>query len=116
MFNKYIVIIASFWLFFFPKGTCVANDTKRSLVGLNGLHVQNVETAYESFVNIVQNDKKKTSNGVTIDDAKKIDENETKPKTLIIDKNAQKNTKQIKPFEPSETIPADQGVDFPYDI
>lgn len=94
----------------------MAIDTKRSLVGLNGLHVQHVETAYGSFVNIAQNDKKKTSDGVTVDGTKKIDENETKPKPLIKDKNAPKNTKQIKPFEPSETIPADQGVDFPYDI
>lgn len=116
MFNKYIVIIASFWLFFFPKGTCMANDSTRSLDRLTGLHVKNEESAYESFVYIAQNDIKKTLNGDSVDGAEKIDKNATKPKPIIKDKNAKKNTKQIKPFEPSEKIPADQGVDFPYDI
>jgi len=32
------------------------------------------------------------------------------------EKKTEPNQKQLKPFVPSEEIPADQGVDFPYDI
>ena len=32
------------------------------------------------------------------------------------EKKTDPNQKQLKPFVPSEKIPADQGVDFPYDI
>lgn len=63
-----------------------------------------------------QNDPKKPSDNVSTDDASKTHKNTNKPKTLTPEKNAPKKTKQMKPFVPSETIPADQGVDFPYDI
>jgi len=39
-----------------------------------------------------------------------------KPKSVSKDKNTLKKIKQLKPFIPSEKVPADQGVDFPYDI
>jgi hypothetical protein len=46
----------------------------------------------------------------------KNDEKETKGKTFNKEKDDPRTRKQLKPFVPSETIPADQGVDFPYDI
>jgi hypothetical protein len=63
-----------------------------------------------------QNDPKKPSDNVSTDDASKTHKNTNKPKTLTPKKDAREKTKPMKPFVPSETIPVDQGVDFPYDI
>lgn len=63
-----------------------------------------------------QNDPKKPSDRVSHDEASKTRNDTNKPKTLTEEKNVPKKTKPVKPFVPSETIPADQGVDLPYDI
>ncbi len=115
MTNGYIIIIASLWLCV-PKMTCAGTALMRSLDALNRPVVQNVESTQNAGKFFAQNDKKKTSEGVTGNDIEKPDEDATQPETLTQEKNAQKKTKQLKPFTPSETIPADQGVDFPYDI
>jgi hypothetical protein len=81
---------------------------------LNEINVplgQHSESTY-----FAQNDPKKPSDNLSSDDASKAHKNKDKSKTLTQDKNAPKKTKPMKPFVPSETIPVDQGVDFPYDI
>ena len=88
----------------------------RSLDALNRPVVQNVESTQDPGKNFVQNDKKKTLEGVTGNGIEKADEDTTQPETLTQDKNAKEKAKQLKPFTPTETIPADQAVDFPYDI
>ena len=110
-----IIIIASFWLCI-PKGTYAGTGPKRSLEGLNGPLVQNVESTQNAGIFFAQNNKKKTSGNMTADGSEKADEDATKQEAITKEKNAQKNTKQLKPFVPTEKIPADQGVDFPYDI
>jgi hypothetical protein len=86
------------------------------LKGLNGLLIQHVESIHHTGIYFAQNDPKKPSNAVTAEDLSKAKEKETPAKSRTKDKNAPKSPKQIKPFIPSEKIPADQGVDFPYDI
>ncbi len=113
MTNWYIIIIVCLGVCV-PKMTCAGTEPARSLNGLNGPLVQNVESSQDAGIFFSQNDKKKTSDTVTADDTLKVDENT--PETLTKEKNAKKKTKKLKPFVPSETIPADQGVDFPYDI
>ena len=62
-----------------------------------------------------QNDPKKPPDNASGDDARKTHKDTNKPETLTQEKDVPKKTKQVKPFVPSETIPADQGVDLPYD-
>ena len=88
----------------------------RSLNVLNRPVLLNVESTQDTGKNFVQNGKKKASDGIKDNGIEKTDEDVTLPETSTTEKNVQKKTKQLKPFTPSETIPADQGVDFPYDI
>ena len=46
----------------------------------------------------------------------KADTDAAEPEKNITDTAPPKNAEPLNPFVPSETIPADQGVDFPYDI
>jgi len=115
MTNWYIIIIVCLEVCI-PKMTCAGTEPARSLNGSNGQLIQNVESTQYAGIYFAQNDPKKTSNTVTADDLSKADKKTTQSKTLTKEKNVRKNTKQLKPFVPSETIPADQGVDFPYDI
>jgi len=115
MIKGYIIIIASLWLSF-PKATCAGTALMRSLDALNRPVIQNVESTQNAETFFAQNDKKKTSGGVRGHGIEKADEDATQPETLTQEKDAPKKAEQLKPFIPSETIPADQGVDFPYDI
>ena len=65
---------------------------------------------------LAQNDSKKPSDNVSTDNNVKRHNDTDKPKTSTPNETAPKAVKPVKPFVPSETIPADQGVDFPYDI
>jgi len=71
---------------------------------------------HSGFTSFAQNDQKKPSDDVSTDDSSKIQKDANKPGTLTQEKDVPKKTKPMKPFVPSETIPVDQGVDFPYDI
>ena len=110
------MIIIVYLALCFPKVTCAGTEPATSLDGLNGPLVQPVESTQHSGIYFAQNDPKKTSDTVTAHETLKSDENATPPETLTKEKNSEKKTKKLKPFVPSETIPADQGVDFPYDI
>ncbi|MGD9244293.1 MAG: hypothetical protein PVH36_05130 [Desulfobacterales bacterium] len=113
---KWYIIIMVCLAVCVPQMTGAGTETSSSLKGLNGTLIQNQEPTQRSGIYFAQNDPKKRSNTATNDDLPKAEEKTTPSKTLTKDKNAQKSTKQIKPFVPSEKIPVDQGVDFPYDI
>lgn len=110
MTNRFFIIIALL-------GTCLFGATWAGTVPAGFLYELNVPLGQHlGSTYFVQNDPKKPSNNVSTDNASKTNENTNKPKTLTQEKNVPKKTKPMKPFVPSETIPVDQGVDFPYDI
>jgi hypothetical protein len=69
------------------------------------------EHYHSEILRFTQNDTNKSAESTV-----KNNEKETKGKTSNKEKDDPQKRKQLKPFVPSETIPADQGVDFPYDI
>ena len=96
---------------------CLAGTTWAGTVPTGFLRELNVSIGQHSrSTYFAQNDPKKPSDNVSTDDTSKTHKNTNKPKTLTPEKNAPKKAKPMKPFVPSETIPVDQGVDFPYDI
>lgn len=111
----YIIILVS-WALCVPKMIGAGTEPARFFKGLKGSLIQHAESIYHTEIYIAQNDPKKPSNAVTAEDLSKTKEKETLSNPRTKDKNARKHPKQIKPFVPSEKIPADQGVDFPYDI
>jgi len=115
MTKGYIIIIASLWLSFLQV-TFAGTALMRSLDGSNRPVLQNIELTQDPETFFAQNENRKTSDGVRGQGIEKTDEDATQAETLTQEKNAPKKAKQLKPFIPSETIPADQGVDFPYDI
>ena len=64
----------------------------------------------------MKNDENKITGNNTIDVIIKDGRIAREPENLTKDKNLEKKRKEKKIFVPSEKIPADQGVDFPYDI
>lgn len=115
MTNQYIIIMVCLGVCV-PQMTGAGTEPARSLKGLNGPLIQHVESNQHAGIYLAQNDPKKPSDTVTADDFSKGKKKTTPSETPTKDKNAQKRTKQMKPFVPSEKIPADQEVDFPYDI
>lgn len=115
MTKRCFIIILSLWVGF-PAATCAGTASKKNLKAFTIPVLQNEGPTQKTETIVAQNDKKKTSEGVRSHDVEKADEDATRPNTSTPEKNSQKKTKQLKPFTPSETIPADQGVDFPYDI
>ena len=98
-------------------GACLLGATWAGTVPAGFLYEFNVSLGQDSgSTYFAQNNQKKPSDDVSTDDASKTQKETNKPKTLTPEKNVPKKTKPVKPFIPSETIPADQGVDFPYDI
>ena len=71
---------------------------------------------YSGSTLFAQNDQKNPSDKVSSENVPKAQKNAGTPKTSTPEKNSSEKRKPEKPFVPSETIPADQGVDFPYDI
>jgi hypothetical protein len=110
-----IIIITSLWLCF-PGLTFAETAPADFPDGIIGLTIKNVGSTHPSVIYFAQKEEKKTPGNVIVDDTVKADEDAIKPETVSKDKNAPKKSKQLKPFIPSETVPADQGVDFPYDI
>jgi hypothetical protein len=110
MVNRYFILIVLL-------GTSLPGATWAGTVPAGFLNELNVPLGQhlESTL-FAQNDPKKPSDSVSIDDAAKPHKDADKSKTLTQEKDVPKKTKPMKPFVPSETIPVDQGVDFPYDI
>ena len=115
MIKGYIIIIVSLWLNF-PTVTCAETALTGSLDASTRTVIQHVASTWNAETFFAQNDKNQASEGVRGHGGETADEDATQPKTLTQEKNAPEKTGQLKPFIPSETIPADQGVDFPYDI
>ena len=110
MANRFFIAIALL-------GTCLFGATWAGTVPTGFLYDLNVPLRQHSgSTYFAQNDPKKSPDNASADDASKTHKDTNKPKTLTPEKNVPKKTKPVKPFIPSETIPADQGVDFPYDI
>ncbi len=115
MSNRYLIIIVAFWLCF-PVVPCKGAGSEKFSDDFIGLPVQNVISTQDPQVSFAKKEETKTSGNTADNSAVKADEDGTEPQTSTKDKKAPKNTKPLKPFVPSETVPADQGVDFPYDI
>ncbi len=110
MANKFFIIIAFL-------GTCIFSATWAGTVPTGFLNEFNVPLGQHlGSTYVVQNDPKKPPDSVSTDKPSRTQKDTNKPKTLTQEKNVPKKTKPVKPFVPSETIPVDQGVDFPYDI
>jgi hypothetical protein len=109
------MIIASLWLCL-PDVTCWGAGPSVSPHGLKELQAQNVESGENRGTFFSQKDNKRRADDVTEGGSVKDDEKAIKREPLKRGKNARDVSKGLKPFVPSETIPADQGVDFPYDI
>ena len=110
MANRFIIAIVLL-------GTCLPGATWAGTVPTGFLHELNVSIGQHSgSTYFAQNDPKKPSDNVSTDNASKPHKDTNKPKSLTPEKDVREKTKPMKPFVPSETIPVDQGVDFPYDI
>jgi len=110
MANRFLIIIALL-------GTCLSGVIWAGTAPTGFLYESNLPLGQHSGPTyFAQNDPKKPSDNVSTDDASKTQKDTNKPRTLTQEKAVPKKTKPMKPFVPSETIPVDQGVDFPYDI
>jgi hypothetical protein len=98
-------------------GTCFSGSTWAGTAPTGFQHEFNTSPGQhlESSC-FAQNDPKIPSDNLSTDDASKTHKDSNKSKSLTPEKEVPKKTKPMKPFVPSETIPADQGVDLPYDI
>lgn len=115
MAQQYIIIIVLLALCL-PKATCTGTEPPKS----SGLSNRTLEPPAASIRDtgnhFSQTVKQKTGSSITGQGNEKPEEKTGPPKILKKENHKQKNIKKMKPFIPSETIPADQGVDFPYDI
>ncbi|MBW1840293.1 MAG: hypothetical protein JRF27_02020 [Deltaproteobacteria bacterium] len=112
--NGYFIIIASFCLCF-PAWICAGTGPPGSPVGSTIRLFQAGSPIQAIGRYLAQNDNRET----LVDSADVSNEkpkDTTLPDTPKKEENAPKKTEPLKPFVPSEKIPADQGVDFPYDI
>ena len=110
MVQWYFIIFVFLWACI-PDISCAGTGPAADLVVLKGHSAQNGESAQRAKIFFVQNTTKERS-----ESPGKTDEDDTKGKTSGKEKDDTRKTKELKPFVPSERIPADQGVDFPYDI
>ena len=98
-------------------GTSLAGTTWSGTVATGFLYDLNVSAGqYLGSTYFAQNNQKNPPDNASVDDASKIRKDTSRPTTLTQEKKSFEKTKPVKPFVPSETIPADQEVDFPYDI
>ena len=109
--EKWYSIVFAFLCVFIPQMSSAGTGPGGDLDGFEGCFVMAGESVQRAQLFFVQNDTKKKP-----ESAGKTDEEGTDGKTFKKEKDDTRKTKQLKPFIPSETIPADQGVDFPYDI
>ena len=113
--NRYFIIIVSFCLCF-PAWACAGIGPQGSSAGSTIRLFQEGSLVQTTGRYLAQNDNRETLADSGDGSKEKNDKDTTRPDTPKKEKNVSKKTKQLKPFVPSEKIPADQGVDFPYDI
>lgn len=110
MTNRFFIAIA-LW------ATCLQGAIWPATVPAGFRYEFNVMPGHDSgSTDFAQNDQRKPPDSVYTDDASKTRDDTNKPKASAPEKTEPEKVKPVKPFVPSETIPADQGVDFPYDI
>ncbi|MBW2449902.1 MAG: hypothetical protein JRE92_05705 [Deltaproteobacteria bacterium] len=98
-------------------GTCLFGAAGAETVPTGFLYEFNIRFGQDlGPTYFAQNDQKNSLDNVSTDDASKTHKEISKPKTSAPENHGSEKTKPVKPFVPSETIPADQGVDLPYDI
>jgi hypothetical protein len=115
MYKWPFIIIVALWLNFAkPLGA----NTRPGIApdGVTGAFTGYAASTQRKRICFVKNDEKKPSDNAAADGTEKTGEGTFKPKAPTKKKPIKKTKKQLKPFVPSETVPADQGVDFPYDI
>jgi hypothetical protein len=95
---------------------CADTGPGRSRDGFTGPLAGYAASTQQKQIYVVKNDEKNPPDSRAVDGTEKTGESRAKQKTPTKKESVKKNKKQLKPFVPSETIPADQGVDFPYDI
>ena len=114
--SKRAVIITTVWVVLCFPGLIFAETAPTDrLGGIASVVTKNVGSI-PSVIYFTQKEEKKPPGNVPVDETVKAGEDAMKPETVLKDKTAPKPTKELKPFIPSEKVPADQGVDFPYDI
>ena len=86
------------------------------LQGIIDVVKKSVGPADPSGILFAQKGENKTPDTVAADDILKAGKDAAQPATVSKEKNVPTKPKELKPFIPSERVPADQGVDFPYDI
>lgn len=106
-----LMVVALGWLFTSPGRAAL--DTTRAPGGVETAMapVYGADRLVEHYW--VTKDGTESSEETSTDDPEKTG---TTSSQQLPEKKAPENQKQLKPFVPSEEIPADQGVDFPYDI
>ena len=113
--NQYFIIMAVFCLCF--QAVAVAgNEPLGPLVESTIKRFQDEVPIQITGRYLSQNENRDISGERNDGRNEKVDNDTTQTDTPEKEKNAPKKTEPLKPFVPSEKIPADQGVDFPYDI
>jgi len=110
MTNKLILAVA-LW------AACLQGGTRPDTVTA-GFRYESAITSgpHQGTTGFAQNEPKKLPDAVSTGGPSKTRDDTDRPKTSTPEKTVPEEIKPVKPFVPSETIPADQGVDFPYDI
>jgi len=115
MLKYHFIIIVALWLSF-AELLCADTGPGSPPEGVTASLAGYAASTQQKQIYFVKNNEKKPSDNAAVDGTEKTDESAVKPKTPTKKKPVKKINKQLKPFVPSETVPADQGVDFPYDI
>ena len=84
--------------------------------GVSEVFIRYAASPQEKRIYFVKNNEKEPSDNTAVDGTEKTGEGPVNPKPSTKNKTVNKIKKQPEPFVPSEKVPADQGVDFPYDI
>jgi hypothetical protein len=113
--NCFTILILVLWLCF-PKLPETGFGPAISTAGTTGPSAEYVDLTLPERIYFAKNKEKKTSDNTAADGAEPAGDGTAKPETSTKEKKVKKDTTPLKPFVPSETVPADQGVDFPYDI
>jgi hypothetical protein len=115
MFKRHAIIIISMCLCFSGLTFAGTAPADRSKGNINVIE-KSPGSVCPSGTYFAQKEEKETPGTLAADDIVKAGEDAIQPSTVPKDKNVPTKPRELKPFTPSERVPADQGVDFPYDI
>jgi hypothetical protein len=113
--NRHFIMLASFCMLF--PGKTFSGSVPAGSLDVPARHIiQNASSAYSPGIYSAPDDKKMTSGDNAAGDGEKVRGKASGTEVETHEEKAPEKVKQRTPFVPSEKIPADQGVDFPYDI